>query len=233
MIELINSTDFEMLLRILLAALLGLTLGLERELKRKALGLKTILVISVVSSLLTIVSIQSAYTLNDTDEILIRMDPLRLAAQIVSGVGFLGAGVILRRNDETISGLTTAAVVWGAAGIGIATGAGFYVEAVVGVLLLLFSVEFVPFMIRKIGFSQLYLEEATIHLRLENRSYIDEIIERVKEEVIEIEHFQIKDLPDENCQLVLTIMIEDKKKMYEVYKKMVAIDFVFEVDLQA
>lgn len=233
MIELINSTDFEMLLRILLAALLGLTLGLERELKRKALGLKTILVISVVSSLLTIVSIQSAYTLNDTDEILIRMDPLRLAAQIVSGVGFLGAGVILRRNDETISGLTTAAVVWGAAGIGIATGAGFYVEAVVGVLLLLFSVEFVPFMIRKIGFSQLYLEEATIHLRLENRSYIDEIIERVREEVIEIEHFQIKDLPDENCQLVLTIMIEDKKKMYEVYKKMVAIDFVFEVDLQA
>src|SRR5699024_6310264 len=125
-------------------------LGIERELKRKALGLKTILVISIGSCLLTIVSIQSAYVFEGSDLIDIRMDPLRLAAQIVSGVGFLGAGVILRREDETISGLTTAAVVWGAAGVGIATGAGFYVESVIGVLLLLFSVELIPYMVKVI-----------------------------------------------------------------------------------
>lgn len=57
-----------------------------------------------------------------SDNVKITMDPLRLAAQIVSGIGFLGAGVILRRGNDSISGLTTAAMIWGAAGIGIAVG---------------------------------------------------------------------------------------------------------------
>lgn len=59
----------------------------------------------------------------------IRSDPMRLAAQIISGVGFLGAGVILHRHDDAISGLTTAAIVWASAGVGITCGAGFYFHA--------------------------------------------------------------------------------------------------------
>src|SRR5690625_6212983 len=96
--ELFQSFSGEMLVRLLLAAILGLTIGLERELKRKSLGLKTILVISIVSCLLTIVSIQSAYIFPASLFTEIRMDPLRLAAQSVSGVGFLGAGVIDRKS---------------------------------------------------------------------------------------------------------------------------------------
>src|SRR5690625_4854969 len=148
MLGFMNNVHLEMLFRLLIAAILGLLIGLERELKRKSLGLKTILVISIVSCLLTIVSIQSAYLLPGSALGEIRMDPLRLAAQIVTGVGFLGAGVILRREDDTISGLTTAAIVWGAAGVGIAIGAGFYIEAIVGVGLLLVSVELIPIVIR-------------------------------------------------------------------------------------
>src|SRR5699024_4201185 len=91
-IEVLKSIDMEMLLRLLLATFLGLAIGIERELKRKSLGLKTILVISIVSCLLTIVSIQSVYLFPEGTLAEIRMDPLRLAAQIVSGVGFLGAG---------------------------------------------------------------------------------------------------------------------------------------------
>ena len=83
------------------------------------------------------------------------MDSLRLAAQIVSGIGFLGAGVILRRGNDTISGLTTAALIWGAAGIGIAVGAGYYVEAIIGVALLIISVEIIPFFFGLIGPKQL------------------------------------------------------------------------------
>src|SRR5690625_5947049 len=132
-----------MLIRLFLAAILGLLLGIEREIKRKSLGLRTILVISVVSCLLTIVSIQSAYIFPATTYAEIRMDLLRLAAQIVSGVGVLGAGVILRRDDDTVSGLTTAAIVWGAAGEGIGVGAGFYIEAITGVALLLLSIELI------------------------------------------------------------------------------------------
>src|SRR5690625_2529150 len=128
MLESLSNVNLEMIVRLIIAGILGLMLGLERELKRKSLGLKTILVISIVSCLLTIVSIQSAYLLPGSSFLEIRMDPLRLAAQIISGVGFLGAGVILRRGDDSISGLTTAAIVWGAAGIGVAVGAGFYIE---------------------------------------------------------------------------------------------------------
>src|SRR5690625_3949339 len=124
MSAIIANVEWEMFVRLIVAAVLGLMIGLEREVKRKSLGLKTILVISIVSCLLTIVSIQSSYLFPGTENAEIRMDPMRLAAQIVSGVGFLGAGVILRRGDDTVTGLTTAALVWGAAGIGIATGAG-------------------------------------------------------------------------------------------------------------
>ena len=98
-----NFIDSETLIRLGLSAILGLVIGLERELKRKPVGLKTSLVISIVSCLLTIVSIESAYMFPGDDDVNITMDPLRLAAQIVSGIGFLGAGVILRRGNDTIS----------------------------------------------------------------------------------------------------------------------------------
>ena len=90
-----GNIDYDILLKLGVSAILGLIIGLERELKRKPVGLKTSLVISVVSCLLTIVSIESAYMFPESDNVKITMDPLRLAAQIVSGIGFLGAGVIL------------------------------------------------------------------------------------------------------------------------------------------
>jgi len=147
--------EMEILMKLGISAVLGLVIGIERELKRKPVGLKTSLVISIVSCLLTIVSIESAYIFPGKEGVNITMDPLRLAAQIVSGIGFLGAGVILRRGNDSISGLTTAALIWGAAGIGIAVGAGFYIEASAGVALLIISVEVIPFFIKLIGPRQL------------------------------------------------------------------------------
>lgn len=79
------------------------------------------------------------------------MDPLRLAAQIVSGIGFLGAGVILRKGNDSITGLTTAAMIWGAAGIGIAVGAGFYIEAFATVVIVVIGIELIAPFLLKIG----------------------------------------------------------------------------------
>src|SRR5699024_3694102 len=117
---------------------------------------------------LTIVSIQSAYIFQDSAIVDIRMDPLRLAAQIVSGVGFLGAGVILRRDDDTVSGLTTAAIVWRAAGIGVATGAGFYAESIRGVVLLLVSIEVIHMLIKRLTIKKLHLSDHTVQITLKN-----------------------------------------------------------------
>jgi len=216
--EIFMSIDYEMFLRLIIAAILGLLMGLERELKRKSLGLKTILVISIVSCLLTIVSIQSAYLFEDSSFIDIRMDPLRLAAQIVSGVGFLGAGVILRREDDTVSGLTTAAIVWGAAGIGVATGAGFYVEAITGVMLLLVSVEIVPVLIKRLKIKNLHLNEFFLQMTLGNKRDVEEMIHKLTKEYIKVKDIQIKNLSGTKHFLSVSLLSEDSKGALEIYQ---------------
>lgn len=141
--------DPDILLKLGIATLIGMVIGLERELKNKPLGLKTCIVIAVSSCMLTIVSINAAYHFPKYYRIM--MDPLRLPAQIISGVGFIAAGVILRKSNDVISGLTTSAMIWGAAGLGLATGAGFYKEAFASLLFILISVEFLPWVVRKIS----------------------------------------------------------------------------------
>lgn len=232
-IEVINNIDYEMLIRLLIAALLGLAMGLEREFKRKSLGLKTILVISIVSCLLTIVSIQSSYIFPATTNAEIRMDPLRLAAQIVSGVGFLGAGVILRREDDTVSGLTTAAIVWGAAGIGIATGAGFYVEAIIGVMLLLISVELIPLIIHKLGVKQLHLREQHLRVIVNDRKDIKKVTLEVEKCVIEVKNIRIKDLNNEEFLLVFLLMVRNEKTTIDIYSEISNIDKIESIELRA
>ncbi len=114
----------EYLIRILLSAILGFLIGLDREYKKKPAGVKTYMYVTVACTLLTIISVVSVEKYGELNH-LVRMDPLRLAAQIVSGLGFLGAGVILKDGLE-IRGLTSAAMILFAGGIGIGVGAGFY-----------------------------------------------------------------------------------------------------------
>ncbi|WP_026582111.1 MgtC/SapB family protein [Bacillus sp. J33] len=213
-----SSLEIEILMKLGISAVLGLVIGLERELKRKPVGLKTSLVISIVSCLLTIVSIESAYMFPGNDEINITMDPLRLAAQIVSGIGFLGAGVILRRGNDSISGLTTAALIWGAAGIGIAVGAGFYIEAMAGVALLIISVEVIPLLMGFIGPRQLREKEITLQLKVKDKENIADIIPAIKELDISIKHIRIKDLEEEQQHLVqLIVAVDYKRRTTDVY----------------
>lgn len=231
-IEVIKATDFEMLLRLLIAAVLGLAMGIERELKRKSLGLKTILVISIVSCLLTIVSIQSSYLFPATSFAEIRMDPLRLAAQIVSGIGFLGAGVILRRGNERISGLTTAAMIWGAAGIGIAVGAGFYMEAIFGVLLLILSVELIPYIIIKYGPKRLRYQELTFRIKVNEQSSIETVMLELQRQRFKIFQSRIKDLDEEDMHLLeIKARVSAKRTLPEIYNLIKQIEFVHTVEV--
>ncbi|MBM4760672.1 MgtC/SapB family protein [Bacillus sp. B15-48] len=210
--------ETETLIRLGISAFLGLIIGLEREIKRKPVGLKTSLVISIVSCLLTIVSIESAYKFPGVDDVNITMDPLRLAAQIVSGIGFLGAGVILRRGNDTISGLTTAAMIWGAAGIGIAVGAGFYFEAMAGVALLILSVEFMPFLMSLIGPRQLREKELTLEFQVKNKKRIADVLIEIKREKMSIKKLRIKD-NEEGHQLVqLIITVNHRKQTTDIYE---------------
>ena len=115
---------WECLLRIFLAALCGLVIGFERKARLKEAGVRTHLIVALGAALITIVSKYGFFDLALFAEG-IKADPTRIAAQIVSGVGFLGAGMILMRH-RTLTGLTTAAGIWTTAGIGMAVGCGLY-----------------------------------------------------------------------------------------------------------
>ena len=116
--------DLILIARMLLAAICGAFLGYERKHRGKSAGIRTHLVVAAASALMIIVS---KYGFNDMVDAAVnyRLDPSRIAAGIVSGVGFLGAGMIFLRRD-TPQGLTTAAGIWATSGIGMAIGAGMY-----------------------------------------------------------------------------------------------------------
>ena len=118
----------DVLFRLAVAAGLGAAIGLERELDEKAAGLRTHMLVSLGSALFTMVG---AYGFEDFAKGGVTTDPSRIAAQVVTGIGFLGAGVIFRQGF-TIRGLTTAASLWVVAAVGMASGAGFWKGAVVG-----------------------------------------------------------------------------------------------------
>lgn len=226
------SLDLEIIVKLGISAILGLVIGLEREIKRKPVGLKTSLVISIVSCLLTIVSSESAYTFPGDEDVNITMDPLRLAAQIVTGVGFLGAGVILRRGNDTISGLTTAAMIWGAAGIGITVGAGFYMEATAGVVLLIFSVEFVPFLMTMIGPRQLREKEIRLQFNVTGRESVADIIARIKSDKISLKNVRIKDLAEGNQLVQLIVTVDFRRKTTDVYEAVSLIEGINRVEIE-
>jgi putative Mg2+ transporter-C (MgtC) family protein len=119
-------SDLELLGRLLLAAVLGGAIGAERELNDQAAGLRTHMLLTIGACLFTLVS---AYGFGAGPR-----DPSRLAAQIVTGIGFLGGGAIVR-HGLTVKGLTTAASIWATASVGVAVGAGQYVLGVGGALL--------------------------------------------------------------------------------------------------
>jgi putative Mg2+ transporter-C (MgtC) family protein len=114
--------DGELIRRLLTAALLGALLGFEREMKQKSAGLRTNVLIALGSALFTVMS----YEMAEGDA----ADPSRIAAQIVTGIGFLGAGAIIRQG-LSVRGLTTAAGLWVVAAIGMAVGAGYYSAALI------------------------------------------------------------------------------------------------------
>ncbi|MBU4477739.1 MAG: MgtC/SapB family protein [Candidatus Omnitrophica bacterium] len=128
----------QLVIRILLSALLSGFIGYEREVHGRAAGLRTTILVGVGSCLMMIVSINMSTIFPGG-----QVDPSRIAAQVVSGIGFLGAGTILRFH-ASVRGLTTAAGLWAVAGIGLAVGSGFYAAgllttAIIFIVLVTFS----------------------------------------------------------------------------------------------
>lgn len=134
MVSVWHISEIEIALRLVLALLLGGIVGFEREQANHAAGFRTNILVCVGACLMMLLSI---YGFSDfVDELNVRVDPARLAAAVITGVGFLGAGTIMFTGKK-ISGLTTAASLWVVAALGLAVGAGFYFAAIVVLVLVI------------------------------------------------------------------------------------------------
>lgn len=122
--------DWEVAIRLVVSAVFAGIIGYERQARHKAAGLRTHILVSVGSCLIMVLSINIYSSVQG----MTNADPARLAAQVVSGIGFLGAGSILKEGP-TIKGLTTAASLWVVSGVGLAAGAGYYIGALMTTLL--------------------------------------------------------------------------------------------------
>lgn len=125
----------EITIRLVMASAFGALIGLERERKSWSAGMRTHMMVCVGSCLVMIVSAYGFFgVINDHN---IALDPSRVAAQVVSGIGFLGAGTIMFMREGVVRGLTTAAGLWTVAAIGLATGGGMYLPAGIATLIVL------------------------------------------------------------------------------------------------
>ncbi len=129
----LTGDDLEMLLRLLAALLAGAVIGSERSYRGRPAGFRTHALVCTASSLLMLVTVYEAHWVRGTTEMM-RLDPTRMAQGIMTGIGFLGAGVIMKEG-LSVRGLTTAASIWITAAIGILAGIGFYFPLVVSVAL--------------------------------------------------------------------------------------------------
>ena len=145
--------NLSIIVRIVLAAMIGCLIGLERESKNRPAGFRTYTLVSVGACLVMMTN-QYVFNLYQSG------DPARMGAQVISGVGFLGAGTILVTRNNQVRGLTTAAALWTSACVGLALGTGFYAGAlIVGGVLLVVMILFRPLnsvLQRKNGFMRLY-----------------------------------------------------------------------------
>lgn len=230
----------EMVIKLVFSLLFGMLIGMDREMKQKPLGVKPCMVISIASCMVTIVSIESfAKFAGPTHP---NMDPMRLAAQIVSGVGFLGAGVILRRNNDAISGLTSAALIWGASGLGITVGAGFYLEAVCAVVLFIVAVNGVPSLLKIVGPRTLRQRNVLVKIVMEPNMKMTELLRTIERKRSEqgqkkgvdynIKHIKLKDLENGNQKIELTVAAPEKQYTTEIYYFLKKIDHVLSVEVE-
>ncbi|WP_110113702.1 MgtC/SapB family protein [Bacillus sp. CGMCC 1.16541] len=228
MLEMVVYND--VLLKLSFAAMTGVIIGLERELKGKPLGLKTCLIVSVIACLLTIVSYESAFLYSK--EYSRPMDPGRIPSYVISGIGFLGAGVILRRSNEAISGLTTAALVLASAAMGITIGAGFYIEALLGVLFIIFGIKVLPPVFERIGPKKLKEREIKVRLWIEKKVDLTNLLIDIKSKDLGIRGVKVK---EETNDILINCIVITKKGIYttDVYYKVKSLPGVIKAEVES
>lgn len=211
--------EMDFLWRLLAATTLGAAIGLEREYHAKEAGLRTHVLVALGSCLFMILS---AYAFDDflaKDHV--SFDPSRIASQVVTGIGFIGAGTIILQK-QMVRGLTTAAGLWVTAAIGLACGVGMYAIAIVTTVLVLVS----------LGLINIYLpyfaqKERNVTFLVEDYSILTEVLENLRKEKVRVLNYEMhKDAEENDGKMLVSIEIRTKK--YSNIKEVASILHNFE-----
>lgn len=195
---------WEFILRLLAATAMGAAIGFEREYHAKEAGLRTHLLVALGSCLFMILSIYGFDFMLGRDHV--SFDPSRIAAQVVTGIGFIGAGTIIFQK-QAVRGLTTAAGLWVTAAIGLACGNGMYWVALVTTVIVLVS----------LGLINVYLpyfsqKEHTVTFLVEDYTVLTEVMENLHREKITVLNYEMhKDAEENNGKMLVSLEIRMKR----------------------
>lgn len=201
------STEIDWFCRLLIAALCGGAIGYERATQRKSAGLRTHMVVAVAAALFMLVSKYGFFDILNLHNI--ALDPSRIAAQIVTGISFIGAGTILVRKEQ-VSGLTTAAGVWATAAIGMAIGAGMYFIGIICTVLL--------FLIQILFHDDSFINFIILHVRFNanidannSPNILQDIKKQLQENEVEQISMKILDVSSDHVLINVDGVIKNRK----------------------
>lgn len=206
LLEMIASWQWELFLRVVLASIVGLAIGFERRNRNKLAGVRTHAIVAFGAALMMVVS---KYGFADVPN----YDASRVAAQIVSGIGFLGTGIIIIRNSS-VSGLTTAAGLWVTAGVGMSIGAGLYFLSISSALLLICM----QIAMHKVGFLAYEPYACKMKMSLSSLDKVAVVKQLIKDEKISMTMAKLNKLSDGTVKLEMDLLFPakyDKMKFFE------------------
>ena len=213
------------IVRLTIAALLGGIVGLERQQRHKSAGLRTHILVSLGSCLIMLISYKGYAGVQG----LTNADPARLAAQVVSGIGFLGAGTIMKEG-LTIKGLTTAASLWVVAGVGLAVGAGYYVGAVTTTVLSVLALTFLPRFERLYGCGP---SQVAIAVRsVDKPGQIGRIGSYLGTKNVAICDIKIDEISKNDIYVSVIVDVTDRRIIPDIVEGLKGIDGVVDVQLE-
>ena len=198
----------EFILRLLLAGIMGAVIGLDREYRAKEAGYRTHFLVSLGSALIMIVSQHGFGEILDTPNV--NLDPSRIASQVVTGIGFIGAGTIIL-HKQIVRGLTTAAGIWATSGIGLAIGAGMYTLGISATILTLIGLEVLSFLFKSVG-----MKSSAVEFSTENKETLNQLVKKFNSKDFLIVSFQMDERRvSEAISYHVTMVIKSKKNNNE------------------
>ena len=226
---------YTMMLRVLLAMLMGGIVGFEREKKRHPAGFRTYMLVALGAAMTVMLSQYLDFMLNHdwlatAERVGIKTDVSRFGAQVVNGVGFLGAGTIIVTGRQEVKGLTTAAGLWASACMGLAIGAGFYECVIVGAALIVLSMALLPFIE---GMMLSYSHNMTIYVEMDSFENLGSIVNRIKAEGIQLYDVEIERNRREHMarfSVLISMRLPYRREHTELLAQLSTLDGVVAID---